>query len=69
MVCGAPFALFEDGCRVAHCAFRKAESLSDVRGSVQLLVSRTVLAVSDQSKASSAESYQRTWNEPVFQLD
>lgn len=43
-VCGAPVGLAGVGSSFPHCAFRKAGSLSKLRGSVQLLLSLMVRA-------------------------
>lgn len=48
IVCGAPTGFFGVGSSDVHCDFRNADSLSVVRGSVQLLLSRTVRAEHSQ---------------------
>jgi hypothetical protein len=44
MVCGAPINFLGLAFNWLHCDFKKADRLSEVRGSVQLVLSRTVLA-------------------------
>jgi hypothetical protein len=44
MVCGAPTGFFGVGSSEVHCFFRNADKLSVVLGSVQPVLSRTVLA-------------------------
>lgn len=68
MVCGAPTGFLGVGSSVMHCFFRNADKLSVVRGSVQLVLSRTVRAALVRS-ASSHESIALTRNEFVLQLD